>query len=121
MLGNRRSTFGVLTVAAAGILSWAMPTRTPASPSTSSPRGTPGMTIQPITSLLVEYFDQFIKDQNLERFRDQVARRYNGGTLERILANSSDKRAQRAAVLALGLIGSFENNAAVGKALHDSD
>src|SRR5205823_9305631 len=49
-----------------------------------------------------------------------VTARYTEGTLSR-LVQSSDPKARRAAVLALGLTGSFEVNAAVARALQDPD
>jgi tetratricopeptide (TPR) repeat protein len=73
-------------------------------------------------SLLVEYFKAFLDDRDLETFRNRVAARYNEGTLCRILSISADVAARRAAVLALGIFGGFDGcNAAVGKALRDSD
>ena len=73
-------------------------------------------------SLLVEYFKKFLEDRDMEAFRDRVAARYNEGTLGRILAGSPAVAARRAAVVSLGLLGSFEqSNAALGRSLKDSD
>ena len=73
-------------------------------------------------SLLVEYFRVFRHDRDLDTFRNRVAARYNEGTLCRILSISADVAARRAAVLSLGIIGSFEqSNSALGMALRDSD
>jgi len=73
-------------------------------------------------SLLVDYFKTFLEDQDMEAFRDRVAARYNEGTLGRILAGSPAVAARRAAVVSLGLLGSFEqSNAALGRSLKDSD
>jgi tetratricopeptide (TPR) repeat protein len=73
-------------------------------------------------SLLVEYFKAFLDDRDLDSFRNRVAARYNDGTLCRILSTSSDVAARRAAVLSLGILGGFDGcNAALGKALGDSD
>ncbi len=73
-------------------------------------------------SLLVEYFRVFLHDRDLDTFRNRVAARYNEGTLCRILSISADVAARRAAVLSLGIIGSFEqSNSALGMALRDSD
>jgi tetratricopeptide (TPR) repeat protein len=73
-------------------------------------------------SLLVDYFKTFLEDQDMEAFRDKVAARYNEGTLGRILAGSPAVAARRAAVVSLGLLGSFEqSNAVLGRSLKDSD
>jgi tetratricopeptide (TPR) repeat protein len=73
-------------------------------------------------SLLVEYFKEFLHKRDLDEFRNRVTARYSEGTLGRILAASPDVAARRSAVLALGLIGSFEqSNAILGKALRDDD
>jgi tetratricopeptide (TPR) repeat protein len=74
------------------------------------------------TSLLVDYYQGFLNDHDMERFRDRVIARYTDGTLARVLNASPSTSARRAAVLALGVIGSFEqSNAALGKAMRDSD
>jgi tetratricopeptide (TPR) repeat protein len=73
-------------------------------------------------SLLVEYFKDFIGDRDLDGFRNRVTTRYNEGTLGRILAGSPEVAARRAAVLSLGIMGSFEqSNTVLGKALRDDD
>jgi tetratricopeptide (TPR) repeat protein len=73
-------------------------------------------------SLLVEYFDLFLRDRDLEAFRNRVAVRYNEGTLCRLLAISPNAAARRAAVLSLGILGTFEHgNAALARALRDDD
>jgi len=73
-------------------------------------------------SLLVEYFKEYLRKRNLDEFRNRVSARYNEGTLDRILAGSPDVAARRAAVLSLGILGSFEqSNAVLGRALRDDD
>lgn len=73
-------------------------------------------------SLLVEYYEDFLGDRDLERFRDQVLARYTETTLSRVLASSETVQARRGAVLALGIIGTFEqSNTPLGKALQDDD
>jgi tetratricopeptide (TPR) repeat protein len=73
-------------------------------------------------SLLVEYFKEFLRNRNLNDFRNRVSARYNEGTLGRILSGSPEVAARRAAVLSLGFLGSFEqSNAVLGKALRDND
>src|SRR5262249_27694718 len=73
-------------------------------------------------SLLIEYFKSFVKDRDLDGFRNLVSARYNEGTLGRILSDSNDATARRAAVLSLGIMGTFEqSNTVLGKALADDD
>jgi tetratricopeptide (TPR) repeat protein len=73
-------------------------------------------------SLLIEYFKAFINDRDLDSFRTRVSSRYNEGTLGRILSASNDVAARRAAVLSLGIVGSFEHsNTVLGRALSDDD
>ena len=71
-------------------------------------------------SLLIDYYETFLREQDVEAFRQHVAARYTEGTLGRLI-ESGDTQARRGAVLALGLFGSFESNAAVARALRDSD
>jgi tetratricopeptide (TPR) repeat protein len=84
--------------------------------------------------LLVELFDRLPElkpgddeelwasgvQEAMREFRAGVRRRYNEGTLVRLLA-SDDIKTRRAAVLALGLIGTIEANPAVAAVLHDED
>jgi len=73
-------------------------------------------------SLLVDYYEEFLRDRDLDQFRDRVRARYTEGTLARVLISSFSVPARRAAVLALGVFGSFEQcNSALGRALRDSD
>jgi tetratricopeptide (TPR) repeat protein len=71
-------------------------------------------------SLLVDYYESFLSNQDLDKFRQSVTARYTEGTLSRLLRTGSPQ-ARRAAVLALGVNGSFRVNAAVGRSLRDSD
>jgi tetratricopeptide (TPR) repeat protein len=74
------------------------------------------------TTLLVDSFETFLKDQNVEAFRTRVDARYPEASLTGILANSPDVRARRAAALAAGFSASFRaSNAAVAKGLKDRD
>ncbi|GIW89374.1 MAG: hypothetical protein KatS3mg108_3698 [Isosphaeraceae bacterium] len=76
---------------------------------------------EPATSpLLVAYLEQFLQDRDDEAFRRRVAARYSEATLARLVATGSDD-ARRAAVVALGLIGSFEVNPVLSRALRDRD
>jgi tetratricopeptide (TPR) repeat protein len=56
----------------------------------------------------------------LDQFRAQVETRYTEGTLQRLL-DCPTVEARRAAVLALGTIGTMESNTAVAAMLHDED
>lgn len=71
-------------------------------------------------SLLVDYFETFLRDKDIEAFHRSVTARYTEGTLGR-LARSEGVRARRAAILALGLIGGFNSNETVARALKDTD
>ena len=73
-------------------------------------------------SLLVDYYEGFLRERDLDQFREQVTVRYTEGTLGRVLTSSPSMTGRRAAVLALGVVGSFEqSNAFLGKALRDDD
>jgi tetratricopeptide (TPR) repeat protein len=86
------------------------------------------------TPLLVEYYDELPDPEGddpkswevklrtaLEDFKTKVTGRYNEGTLLRLL-DSPDARGRRAAILALGLIGTVKGaNAALARMLHDDD
>jgi tetratricopeptide (TPR) repeat protein len=56
----------------------------------------------------------------MRAFRAGVRERYTEGTLARLLS-STEARTRRAAVLALGLIGTVEVSTAVAAVLHDED
>jgi len=85
------------------------------------------------TALLVEYYgalpDAGDDDRHPSRsarlkalasFKKKVAARYTEGTLQRLL-NSPDATTRRAAVLALGLLGSMRSNRDVADLLRDDD
>jgi tetratricopeptide (TPR) repeat protein len=72
------------------------------------------------TALLVDYFEEFLESRDVESFRHRVLARYTEGTLARLVI-SGDEGSRRAAVLALGLVGSFQSNPVVGRALRDPD
>jgi tetratricopeptide (TPR) repeat protein len=86
------------------------------------------------TPLLVEYFDRLpiltLGDdeeqwaagarETMHLFRQDVKDRYNEGTLQRLL-HSTDARTRQAAVLAIGLLGTYDSNAHVAALLHDED
>lgn len=56
----------------------------------------------------------------LRLFRRQVERRYTEGTLQRLLT-AADVDTRRAAVLALGLVGTMDSNGPLARMLHDPD
>jgi tetratricopeptide (TPR) repeat protein len=85
------------------------------------------------TALLVEYFNELpnAKDEDkpvsrrrlqaaLEKFKQQVAGRYNEGTLQRLL-ETPDVPTRRAAAVALGHLGTMKSNANVAALLGDED
>jgi tetratricopeptide (TPR) repeat protein len=77
--------------------------------------------LQPHTaSLIVSYYEAFLRDQDINAFRLDVSARYGEATLTRLL-QTRDVQARRAAVLALGLFGGFGANAAVARGLKDPD
>jgi tetratricopeptide (TPR) repeat protein len=89
--------------------------------SADSSRNEPTKMLEPQTgSLLVSYFESFLRDQDSEAFRRKVAARYNEGSLARVL-ESGDTQARRASVLALGMFGGYSSNAKVARALRDPD
>jgi tetratricopeptide (TPR) repeat protein len=82
--------------------------------------GASGM-LEPHTgSLLVDYYQTYLRDHDVDAFREHVSARYLEGTLTRLI-ESPTLQARRAAVFALGLYGSIEVNAALARALRDSD
>ena len=70
---------------------------------------------------LVEFIDEFLRTQDAERLSHQITNHYSEATLTRLLRSSNDVRQRRAAVLALGLTGTFACNDILAEALHDTD
>jgi tetratricopeptide (TPR) repeat protein len=70
--------------------------------------------------LLAFYYEQLDRDGDLDAFQARVQARYSEATLRR-LVSSSDVRARRGAVSALGLIGDFGSNRVLGPTLADED
>jgi tetratricopeptide (TPR) repeat protein len=77
----------------------------------SSPRRLP---------LLDELYQQYLADHDVSGYARQVARSYTAATLERLLERG-ERMTRRAAALSLGLVGGYESNAAMGRALVDED
>lgn len=69
---------------------------------------------------LVKIYRQFLASEQSATFVAKVSEQYTQGSLIRMLENG-DRSGRRAAALALGMIGNFESNAILGKALNDAD
>jgi Flp pilus assembly protein TadD len=71
-------------------------------------------------SLLVNYYEALLDDEDVEGFRRRVRSRYSEATLGRLCVGG-DVTARRAAVVSIGLIGTMESNAVVAASLADDD
>ena len=71
-------------------------------------------------SMLVQYYERYLIDQDADAFLRRTSSRYIVGTLER-LAASGQRMSRRAAVFALGRLADYGSNATLGRALLDSD
>jgi tetratricopeptide (TPR) repeat protein len=71
-------------------------------------------------SQLESFYHAYLADQNADAFCAKVSQRYGCGTLERLI-QSAPRMTRRAAVMALGLIGHYETNETLGRALTDED
>ncbi len=71
-------------------------------------------------SRLLNCFGRFLANENSAEFVESVSHQYGLGTLERLLW-AGPCGVRRAAALAIGFLGEFENNEALGRALHDED
>ena len=79
------------------------------------------MTALPAPSpILTEMYARYLDDENSAAFISAVSQRYTIGTLER-LAEFGRVASRRAATLAISLIGTYESNAVLGRALNDRD
>ncbi len=73
-----------------------------------------------IHSQLLRFYHKFLASEDSARFVESVAAQYTLGTLEKLLvAGAPDLR--RAAGLAIGFLGDFDNNEHLGRALCDPD
>jgi tetratricopeptide (TPR) repeat protein len=70
--------------------------------------------------VLVIYYNRYLTNQDCGLFVKRVARRYACTTLER-LVTLGDHTTRRAAVFALSLLGDYESNYVLGRALVDRD
>jgi tetratricopeptide (TPR) repeat protein len=69
---------------------------------------------------LLVLYQQYLDRPDSAGFCERVAKCYAPGTLERLTQNSC-REVRRAAVLALGLLGDYDANHALGRALLDAD
>lgn len=70
--------------------------------------------------LLNDFYHQYLLDRDANALGNRVLQRYSVGTLERLSADGQ-RMTRRAAALALGLVGNYESNAALGRAMIDED
>jgi len=70
--------------------------------------------------VLVTYYNRYLSNNDCAIFVRRVGRRYSNATLERLLM-IGDHVTRRAAALAISLLGGYESNAALGRALVDRD
>jgi tetratricopeptide (TPR) repeat protein len=66
------------------------------------------------------FYEQYLDHQDSANFVRLVSESYSCGTLQRLVRNPL-RETRRAAVLALGLLGDYESNHALGRALLDED
>ena len=96
---------------------WLAPTRAASDSSKSGATAT----LQPENgSLLVEYYEGYLRTRDPDQFRQNVTGRYSESALGR-LVQASDPSARRASVLALGMFGGYSSNASVARGLRDPD
>ncbi|HEX6961119.1 MAG TPA: hypothetical protein VF175_04580, partial [Lacipirellula sp.] len=70
--------------------------------------------------LVVDFFEAYLDDQDINTFLRSVSERYYIGTLERLALNG-ERMARRGAVLALGRLSDYQSNSVLGRALVDLD
>lgn len=74
----------------------------------------------PSASVLTAYYRAFLKDREIDQFRQNVQARYSQQDLQK-LVTGAEEDARRAAVLALGLVGTIKCNEALAQGLKDED
>lgn len=72
------------------------------------------------TPRLLNLYRQYLDNQDSAGFISKVSKTYTSGTLER-LTQSPSRDIRRAAILALGFVGDYSANHAIGRALLDDD
>jgi tetratricopeptide (TPR) repeat protein len=81
----------------------------------------PALSGSPLRLPLLDFlYHQFLEDQDAPGFMRKVTARYRPAALERLLTHKS-RTCRRAAALALGYVGNYESNTALGRSLHDVD
>lgn len=70
--------------------------------------------------MLSELYQQYLLDQDTGAFAHRVSVRYAVASLARLVV-MGDRNARRGSVLAISHLGDYESNAALGRALVDSD
>lgn len=78
------------------------------------------MNSEPRLPLLRIWYDAYLRTGELQSFIDRVACRYSAETLARFTTHA-DRLCRRAAVLAIGRLGTYADNAIIGAALSDND
>jgi tetratricopeptide (TPR) repeat protein len=73
-----------------------------------------------LSPLVLEAYQHYLTSEDSTTFIKQIGARYTVGTLERLSVHPN-REIRRAAVLALGLLGGYSCNAALGQALLDED
>jgi tetratricopeptide (TPR) repeat protein len=69
---------------------------------------------------LQQLYRQYLVEQDIDEFTRRIRARYTSATIERLL-QASPNMVRRAAALALGLVGDYKSNHALGDALRDYD
>lgn len=70
--------------------------------------------------LIGSLYDRYLEDRDAAAFVRKLQAHYTPGTLER-LADHSVRKVRRAAIMGLGLVGDYEANGVMGRALVDED
>lgn len=69
---------------------------------------------------LLALYQQYLDDQGSAEFASSVSKQYTSGTLQRLVRHTT-REVRRAATLALGFLGEYDANHALGCALLDED
>lgn len=81
-----------------------------------------GLPVDGSDLLLAAYFREFLDERDLDAFRDRVDARYSEDELCRLARQAIGDETRRAAVAALGMLGTFrKSNPVLGQALRDRD
>jgi tetratricopeptide (TPR) repeat protein len=70
--------------------------------------------------VIVDFFEAYLDDQDINAFLRSVSERYYIGSLERLALNG-ERMARRGSVLALGRLSDYQSNSVLGRALVDLD